>query len=325
METTESGMEEGLPCGQLAGKIFSWDSGEEADLLYDGQREHRHVRPKGGGVLGVAGCLKHTSIITKSIEDAKKNSGDLAVLWLDLTKAYGRIQDQCCFRSKDTIIPVSVREQTPGSLEKSGLLGKYKAWGYQHGEVPRLLWPLLVYEVPVSTVEGLERKINTYLRRWLVVPRSFCSIGLYSTGSKLQLPVTSMLEEYKVTKTHQAMMLQDSNGERVCQAGIVVRTVAQGRLGLGCFTRMRWSKADPKEHRSMVQREVRKSEEETQHVKAVALKKTGQLDKVGGRTRKGSDMAGYLDHGRTSDKILDVFCLQCPAYSIKPPYLGDGG
>ncbi|KAK3552400.1 hypothetical protein QTP86_011630 [Hemibagrus guttatus] len=108
--------------------------------------------------------------------------------------------------------------------EKSGLPGKYKAWGYQHGVVPRLLWPLLVYEVSVSTVEGLERKINTYLRRWLVAPRSFCFIGLNSTGSKLQLPVTSVLEEYKATKTCQAIMLRDSKDERVCQAGIVVRT-----------------------------------------------------------------------------------------------------
>ncbi|KAK0136941.1 hypothetical protein N1851_026874 [Merluccius polli] len=78
------------------------------------------------------------------------------------------------------------------SLEKSGLPGMYKAWGYQRGVLPRLL----VYEVPVSTVEVLERKMNTYLRRWLGVPRSFCSIGLYSTGSKLQLPVTSVVKEH---------------------------------------------------------------------------------------------------------------------------------
>ncbi|KAI2646403.1 hypothetical protein H4Q32_030397 [Labeo rohita] len=171
------------------------------------------------------------------------------------------------------------------SLEKSGLPGRYKAWGYQHGVLPRLLWPLLVYEVPVSTVEGLERRINTCLRRWLGVPRSFCSISLYCTCSKLQLPVTSVLKEYKATKTRQAMM-RDSKDERVHQAGIVVRTgrkwsagralteaedrlqhadivgtVAQGRLGLGCVTRISWSKADPKERRSMVQREVRKAEE----------------------------------------------------------------
>lgn len=55
----------------------------------------------------------------------------------------------------------------------------------------------------------------------------------------------------------------------------ITGTVAQGRLGLGCFTRTSWNKADPKECRSMIQREVRKAEEETQHVKAVAMKKQG--------------------------------------------------
>ena len=94
-------------------------------------------------------------------------------------------------------------------LEKSGLPIKYKAQGYQQWVFPRLPWPLLIYEVPVSTVEGLEKKMNTYPSRWLGIPRRFCSIGLYSTGSKLQLPVTSVVEEYKATKTRQAMMLQD--------------------------------------------------------------------------------------------------------------------
>ncbi|KAK0147668.1 hypothetical protein N1851_012858 [Merluccius polli] len=172
------------------------------------------------------------------------------------------------------------------SLEKSSLPSKYKALGYQHGVLPRLLWPLLVYEVPISTVERLERKM-TYLRRWLGIPRSFCSIGLYSTGSKLQLPVASVVEEYKATKTHKAMMLRDSQDARVPQADIevgtgrkwsasralreaedhlqhadIVGSVAKGRLGLGCSTRVSLVKANPKERCGMVQREVRKAEEE---------------------------------------------------------------
>ncbi len=52
--------------------------------------------------------------------------------------------------------------------------------------------------------------------------------------------------------------------------------------------------------------------------------KTGRLDKVWGLTRKGPDMAGHLDHGRTQNKVLDLLCLWCSAYSIEPPYLGDG-
>ncbi|KAJ3582644.1 hypothetical protein NHX12_000397 [Muraenolepis orangiensis] len=44
------------------------------------------------------------------------------------------------------------------SVDKSGLPGKFKAWVYQHGILPRILWPLLVYAVPISTVETLERR-----------------------------------------------------------------------------------------------------------------------------------------------------------------------
>lgn len=90
-----------------------------------------------------------------------------------------------------------------------------KACGYKHGLLPRLLWALLIYEVPVSTVEGLERKMNTYLRRWLGFLRSFCSIGLYSKGSKLQLSVTTVVKECKAIKTCQAMMLRESKDARV--------------------------------------------------------------------------------------------------------------
>lgn len=66
-------------------------------------------------------------------------------------------------------------------------------------------------------MEALERKLNNFLGRWLAVPRSFCSIGLYSTGGKLQLPITSVVEEFKATKACQAMMLRDSKDEMVCQ------------------------------------------------------------------------------------------------------------
>lgn len=34
--------------------------------------------------------------------------------------------------------------------------------------IPRILWTLLVYTVPITTVESMDRKISSYLRRWLV-------------------------------------------------------------------------------------------------------------------------------------------------------------
>lgn len=118
----------------------------------------------------------------------------------------GHIEDRFRFRINDIIIPMVQERQVKSmgkwykgdlndkqcvremiiqadtwmtSLEKSGVAGKDKAWGHKHGVLPRLIWPLFVYQLAISTVEGLERKINPYLRRWrlLGVPRSFCSFG----------------------------------------------------------------------------------------------------------------------------------------------------
>ncbi|VDH98197.1 Hypothetical predicted protein [Mytilus galloprovincialis] len=78
--------------------------------------------------------------------------------------------------------------------------------------------------VPIVQSEALERKISACLRRWLGVPRSFSSIGLYSTGTKLQLPMKALTEEYKVTKTRQVMTLRDSKDAKVRGAKVKIRT-----------------------------------------------------------------------------------------------------
>ena len=109
-------------------------------------------------------------------------------------------------------------------VDKSGLPGRFKAWIFQHGVLPRILWPLMLYEIPMSTVENMERIISWHLRRWLGVPRSFTSIGLYSTSAKLSLPLRSLSEEFKVTKVRQDITLRTSQVEKVREAGVTVRS-----------------------------------------------------------------------------------------------------
>ncbi|XP_076113419.1 uncharacterized protein LOC143081070 [Mytilus galloprovincialis] len=196
-------------------------------------------------------------------------------------------------------------------IDKSGLPGRYKAWIYQHGVLPRILWPLLVYEFPLSKVEALERKISACLRRWLGVPRSFSSIGLYSTGTKLQLPMKALTEEYKVTKTRQVMTLRDSKDAKVRGAKVKIRTgrkrkaeeavkeaetrlkhsgivgvTAVGRQGFGMTTKPRWDTANEKGRRELVQQQIRQMEEESRNVKAVGMKQQGSwLNWQGARSR----------------------------------------
>jgi len=46
-------------------------------------------------------------------------------------------------------------------IDKSELPGKFKTLIYQHGLLPRLVWPLMVNEIPVSLVEQLEQAVSS--------------------------------------------------------------------------------------------------------------------------------------------------------------------
>ena len=51
-------------------------------------------------------------------------------------------------------------------IDKTGLLGKFIAWIFQYGLLPRLTWPLMLYDIAITTVEVNERKMNTSDDGW---------------------------------------------------------------------------------------------------------------------------------------------------------------
>lgn len=185
-------------------------------------------------------------------------------------------------------------------VDGSGLPGKFKSWIYQHGLLPRLMWLLTVYEIPMTAVEGIERRVNKHLRKWLGIPPSFTAVGLYIRGGQLQLPLSSVVEEFKVAKCRVSMMLEDSKDELVSNAGLRTRTgrkwsadkvvklaesslelkdiignVCIGRQGLGASPFEEWSKANKMDKRKMVQKEVRHQEDDARKAKSVALTTQG--------------------------------------------------
>lgn len=98
------------------------------------------------------------------------------------------------------------------AVDKPGLPGKFKAWIYKHSILPSILWPLLVYKVPISTVDSFERKIS----RWLELLRSLNSITIYGRNNKLQLPINSLKEEFMVSHTREVRRRseEDKSGGR---------------------------------------------------------------------------------------------------------------
>lgn len=158
---------------------------------------------------------------------------------------------------------------------------------YQHGILLRILLPLLVYEVPISTVDGFERRVSRVLLKWLGLPWSLSSITLYGKNNMPKLPISSLNEEFKVSRNREVLQYRESSDLKVSLAGIEVRTgrrwraaeavdvaeshlqhralvgtVAQGRAVLGSSTTLCYNNADGKDRRTLLQEEVRAAVEE---------------------------------------------------------------
>ncbi|XP_058852600.1 uncharacterized protein LOC131699533, partial [Acipenser ruthenus] len=205
---------------------------------------------------------------------------------------------------KDTVRVGEVRQQAVEglkSIDSCALPGKLKLWCFQFGLLPRLLWPLTVYEVSLTTVEKLEALISSYIRKWLGVPRCLSRVGLYGKGI-LQLPVSALTEEFKCAKVRLEMTLVESRDKCVREAAPVLKTgrkwaakkavedakaalrigdimgqVQHGRGGLGfSSTPPTWHKAAPAQRRKMVVNEVQKQEERMRCIKAISQAKQGE-------------------------------------------------
>ena len=168
-----------------------------------------------------------------------------------------------------------------------------KAWCYQHGLLPRLLWPLQMYEIAIFRVEWIQQYSNKYLRKWLGVPSCFSKVGLYTNSGNLQLPISSLVEEFKIGKVRLHMMMKDSADEIIrkaypeiksgtkwsavktaqeaeCSLRIkdIIGVTQTNRAGLGSTSKKVFLKMDPKGKRDMVSEEVRMFEEEQRKASA---------------------------------------------------------
>ena len=185
-------------------------------------------------------------------------------------------------------------------IERCKVPGRYKAWMLQHMLLPKLMWPLTIYNVPLTKVSEIQRLLTSKLKKWLGLPRSLSEACLYARTSKLQMPFRELTEEFKAAKTRLLVTLQGSEDQCVKGAGVCIdggrkadteadiaeaesRLKTQeitgipnkGREGLGIRPRKYFSKQEKKEKRRMVVNTVREMEEEKRTVKMTGLSKQG--------------------------------------------------
>ena len=86
----------------------------------------------------------------------------------------------------------------------------------------RIILPMTIYNIAMSKLEELQRKITASLKKWLRIPKSFSKDCMYSKSSKLRLPFTSLEKEYKVAKARNYVTFKESNDPCIKHANISV-------------------------------------------------------------------------------------------------------
>ena len=183
-----------------------------------------------------------------------------------------------------------VEEHLKEDLKKIGkckLPGRYKCWMVQHMLTPRVMWPLTIYNIPMSKVEEMQKRVTKSLKSWLKVPSSLSSTCFYSTTSRLRLPFSSLVEEFKVAKARNLITFEESEDICIRNANIsvdggrkantpgevnqaktrlkmqeIIGIPNKGREGLGMRGRQYYSKSSKKGKRDLVVQEIRNKEEE---------------------------------------------------------------
>ncbi|CAJ1066598.1 hypothetical protein ROHU_018794 [Xyrichtys novacula] len=180
-------------------------------------------------------------------------------------------------------------------IDKSQLPGKHKVWCYQHTLYQRVMWPLKICEIPMSEVSRMDNLANSYIRKWMGLPRCFSDVGLCG-WNMLELPLKSITLGYKQEKAHLVLEMRDSADRLVRSAEVPIRTgrkwkapeevenaiarlqhkevmgaTQTSHAGLGwAAPRQFWSKATRRERKTMVVDKVTRVEQERFHIKAIS-------------------------------------------------------
>ena len=101
------------------------------------------------------------------------------------------------------------------NIDKTKLPGRFKIWCLQHALYPRMLWPLMMYEVAITRVEKMEMKCNVFIRKWLGLPKMMNTSAIYNKTGSLQLPIAAISEEFKCAKVRTVMMLRESRDQEI--------------------------------------------------------------------------------------------------------------
>ena len=100
-------------------------------------------------------------------------------------------------------------------IHRSKLGGKEKLWILSNLLIAKIRWPIMIYEISITTCLKLERRTSYFIRKWLRLPQSISTVALYSTSSPCALPLISLSSLVKNAKVSGYLQLRDSTDDTV--------------------------------------------------------------------------------------------------------------
>ena len=98
-------------------------------------------------------------------------------------------------------------------IDKSHFTGTQKLWILQHLLIPRIQWPLLIYEIPISLAFKLEQKVCLHSK--VVTSPSLNIKSFYSSVSPCPLSIKSLSSALKASKIRGHLLLRSSQNTLV--------------------------------------------------------------------------------------------------------------
>ena len=144
------------------------------------------LKPKKSRSLSVRkGKIDATTIFTVG-------SQQIPTVSQEPVKSLGRWYDSSMKDTKRGLEIVELATEGLLAINRCGLQGKLKVWCLQFMLIPKLLWPLLVYETCSTTVEAIEAKINKFTKRWLGVPPGLTDVAMHCRKTKTTIKASDL-------------------------------------------------------------------------------------------------------------------------------------
>ena len=215
-------------------------------------------------------------------------------------KYLGKVYNKTCKDKEQIDEMVRELDKSLKKIDKQILPGRCKAWILEKMLLPRIMWPISIYDIPMSKIESMQAKITSKLKKWLGLPQSLSTNLLYSKSGMLQLPYSSLVEEAKVCKVRNLAALSTSKDQGVRGAKVnldagrkwkaseehqkaisslkmqdIAGIANKGREGLGLEKRQYYQTSSDRQRRTLISKKVRESEEERRKVESVKLAQQG--------------------------------------------------